>query len=304
MPKIAPTLAAARSVGAVVLLMLVPVVAVGCGGQGDAEATADTAYADRMAEQHAGDRPRASEAARAEPSQEVTAREIVYGRVGERDLTGYLARPADSTDAPGIIVIHEWWGLNDNIRSMTRQLAGRGYTALAVDLYGGRVAEEPSTARELVSSVTDDPAAARENLRAAYVYLSDQQDADRVGVIGWCFGGMWSLRTALLLPSELDASVIYYGPPVTDPTRLRTLEMPVLGHFGMEDGSIPPDTVRRFATVLDSLGVEGSIHLYDGAGHAFANPSGTRYRPDAAETAWARTLDFLARHLMREGDSS
>lgn len=304
MPTTPRSPAAVPAVRRLVLLLLVPLVAAGCGAQGDAEPDTDSAYADEMAEQHADDRPETSGAARAEPAQEVTAREVAYGRAGGRDLRGYVAHPGDSATGPGIIVIHEWWGLNDNVRSMARQLAGEGYTALAVDLYGGQVADEPSAARELVSSVTDDREAARENLRAAYTYLSDERGADRVGVIGWCFGGMWSLRTALLLTTELDATVIYYGPPVTDPARLRTLEMPILGHFGMEDGSIPPDTVRRFAAVLDSLAVTNSIHLYEGAGHAFANPSGTRYRPEAADTAWSRTLEFLAEHLTPEGESS
>lgn len=286
-------------------LLLVALLAAGCGSGEPPDAAADSAdYTDQMAEQHADDRPEPSDAALAEPGGEVVVDEVVYGRVGDREVTGYLARPEGGTGGPGVVVIHEWWGLNDNIRSMTRQLAGRGYAALAVDLYGGRVADEPSGAQELMASVMEDREAARENLRAAHAYLDREVEAERVAAIGWCFGGMWSLRTALLLPTDLDAAVVYYGPPVTDPTRLATLEMPILGHFGMEDGSIPADTVRRFASVLDSLQVPNAIHLYEGAGHAFANPSGTSYRPEAAETAWTRTLDFLAEHLKQNGASS
>lgn len=285
-------------------LLLVVLLAAGCGSAEPPDAAADSAsYADEMAEQHADDRPESSGATLAEPAGEVVAEEVVYGRVDDREVTGYLARPEGGSGEPGVVVIHEWWGLNDNIRSMTRRLAGRGYAALAVDLYGGRVAEEPSGAQELMASVMEDREGVRENLRAAHAYLDREVGAERVAAIGWCFGGMWSLRTALLLPSDLDAAVVYYGPPVTDPIRLGTLELPILGHFGAEDGSIPADTVRRFASVLDSLQIPNAIHLYEGAGHAFANPSGTGYRPEAAETAWTRTLDFLAEHLKQNGAS-
>lgn len=304
MPTTSPPTSSHVRTGTWILTVAAVLAAAGCRSGERPASEADTAYADQMAEEHADDRPEASEAALGEPAQEVAAREVVYGRVGDRDLDGYLARPEGDAAGPGIIVIHEWWGLNDNIRSMTRQLAGQGYAALAIDLFGGEVAEEPSGAQELVSGVMEDREATRENLRAAYAYLTEEVGSERVGVIGWCFGGMWSLRTGLLLPEELDATVVYYGPPVTEPDRLRILGMPILGHFGMEDGSIPPDTVRRFASVLDSLGVENAVHLYEGAGHAFANPSGTRYRPEAADTAWNRTLEFLARHLKQEGGSS
>jgi carboxymethylenebutenolidase len=194
-----------------------------------------------------------------------------------------------------VILIHEWWGLNDNIETMARRFAEQGYVALAVDLYGGEVADDPERARELTQSVEEGPAL--DNLRQARRYLAEEQRSPRVGVVGWCFGGAWSLQTALAEPDQLDAAVVYYGRLVTERDRLSELDTPLLGIFGGEDSSIPVDDVRRFESTLEELGKDAEIHLYEGAGHAFANPSGERYVPEAAEDAWEKTLVFLAEHL-------
>ncbi|MDP2529075.1 MAG: dienelactone hydrolase family protein [Candidatus Palauibacterales bacterium] len=268
-----------------------------CGGPRDARAREEGGrrYEERVASEHVGDRPTASPAARSLPHVDVADTTVTYGTVDGRALTGFLATPRDgNATGPAILVIHEWWGLNDNIRAMARRLAGEGYTALAVDLYGGRVAETADQAMELVRAV--DETAAKANLRAAYRYLVGR-GAGRIGVIGWCFGGGWSLQTALLFPDGLDAAVIYYGHLVTDPAKLAGLGVPIEGHFGAEDSSIPVKEVRRFGEILDSLGVAEHMYVYEGAGHAFANPSGTRYVKAAADTAWTRTLAFLAGHL-------
>jgi carboxymethylenebutenolidase len=258
----------------------------------------DPSYPDRMAELHRNDEPRPSPAAQIPPADAVRASEVVYATVDGAEVRGYLAQPEEVPGGrPGVIVIQEWWGLNDNIRAMARRLAGHGYAALAVDLYGGRVAEDPAAARELMQGVMSAPEGADENLRQAYAYLSGKMRAPRVGVIGWCFGGGWALRTGLLLPDRIDAMVIYYGQLVTDEQQLSTLEMPIIGFFGAEDRGIPVDTVRQFEAALDGLGKEASIHVYPGAGHAFANPSGTRYQPEAATDAWSKTLAFLEKTL-------
>jgi carboxymethylenebutenolidase len=254
-------------------------------------------YAERMATEHAGDRPVASQAATNPTAVELEETEVVYAHVGEKPVTGFLVRPADSASAPGIIVIQEWWGLNDNIRAMARQLAAEGYVALAVDLYEGEVASEPGRARELVERSMEHEAGLEENLRQAYAYLEDEQGATKIGVIGWCFGGGWSLRTALLLPERVDAAVIYYGRLVTEPQQLETLATPILGIFGAEDQGIPLEQVRAFESALGELGKPAEIHVYEGAEHAFANPSGTRYAPEAAADAWQKTLAFFAINL-------
>ena len=179
---------------------------------------------------------------------------------------------------------------------MARQLAGEGYLALAVDLYGGEVASDRDGAYALMQAAMTDPEALKDNLRQAHAYLT-AQGAAKVGSIGWCFGGGWSLQTALALPGELDAAVIYYGRVVTERDQLATLTTPILGHFGSEDQGIPIDGVREFEKLLGELAKNASIHVYDGADHAFANPSGTRYQAEAAEQAWQRTLTFFGQHL-------
>jgi carboxymethylenebutenolidase len=123
--------------------------------------------------------------------------------------------------------------------------------------------------------------------------------APAVGSIGWCFGGGWSLTTALLLPGQLDAAVIYYGHLVTDPQRLATLDIPILGLFGEQDQGIPLDGVRAFEGALKELGKDAKILVYPGADHAFANPSGRNYQPETAEKAWLETTAFLERTLTK-----
>ncbi len=248
---------------------------------------------ERMAQEHKGDEPVPTPAAQVEPGAAVETEEVAYADSAK----GFLARPAGATgELPGMIVIHEWWGLNDNIRSMARQLAGEGYLALAVDLYGGEVASDRETARRLTGSVRDNPEAAEANLRRAHAFLKEK-GAGKIGTIGWCFGGGWSLSTGLALAGQVDATVVYYGRLVTDPEELKAVQAPVLGIFGSEDRGIPVETVREFEKAMKGLGKDVRVHVYEGASHAFANPSGTRYHAEAAEDAWAKTLAFLAETL-------
>jgi carboxymethylenebutenolidase len=262
-----------------------------CGGSDD--------YADRMAHEHAGETPSATAATDGADTLAVTEEQVVYATVGGTPVTGYLVRPegAEADALPGLIVIHEWWGLNDHVRAMARRLAAEGYAALAVDLYEGRVAESADSARAILQDAMADEAGLTENLTQAYRYLGTQQRAPRVGVVGWCFGGGWALRTALALPDSLDAAVVYYGEPVTDRARLATLNVPILGLFGSEDQGIPVDRVGEMERALQELGKDAQILVYEGADHAFANPTGERYHAPAAEDAWAQTTAFLERTL-------
>jgi len=251
-----------------------------------------------MADMHADDVPRASPAALQKPAQPVHGTDVVYATVVGKAVHGYLSEPLHGKrPLPGIIVIHEWWGLNDNIRRMADQLAGEGYAALAVDLYGGQSAKDPNEAKELMSGVFKYPGAAKENLKQAYAYLHDREHAPRIGVIGWCFGGGWSLQTALMFPDQLNAVVMYYGQPADDVAALSTLRMPLMGFFGEQDMGITVQDVQAFQKALKEAKVNAEIHEYPDAGHAFANPSGVRYRPAAAADAWKRTLAFFARYL-------
>ena len=143
------------------------------------------------------------------------------------------------------------------------------------------------------------PDESRDNLRQAYAFLT-ARGSERVGVVGWCFGGNQALQAAQALPTELDATVIFYGGnPPSDAAALRPLQMPVLGLYGAEDSSIPEAAVAAFDAALTEAGVEHTFHVYPGAGHAFANPSGQSYQPAAAQDSWRRVTAFLAENLKR-----
>lgn len=255
-------------------------------------------FTEKMSEQHQNDKPVANASANTEPSLPVESQWVNYAEVDGKPVKGYLAYPKNvSNRMPGIIVIHEWWGLNDNIEMMTRRLAGEGFEALAVDLYGGETADTPEGARKLMSRAMQHKETNIDNLKQAYAYLTGTRKVPRVGSIGWCFGGGWSLQTALAMPDKLDATVIYYGQLVTDPKALKPLQVPILAFFGGQDTSIPQETINRFKTVLDSLGKSVEVKVYDDANHAFANPSGTRYNEAAATDSWQRTVRFLNEKL-------
>jgi carboxymethylenebutenolidase len=207
----------------------------------------------------------------------------------------YLSLPPGATaPVPGVVVIHEWWGLNDHVKHWADRLAADGYAALAVDLYG-QVATTPDEAMKLMNAVDDE--SALRLLRSAHAYLVSDNGvrAPKTASIGWCFGGAWSLRLAMAEPA-LDAAVIYYGRLVTDPAQLGTIKAPVLGVFANQDKGIPPDQVNAFEAALAKAGVENKILRYD-ADHAFANPSGERYDDTDAEAAWRETRAFLAANL-------
>ena len=284
----------------------------GCSGNGEAEEE----YSQQLAEQHQGDTTDATPLAEREPAAAVTADSVTYGTVNGEEAVGYLARPANpdsvaqatglssSSQLPGLVVVHEWWGLNENIKSMARLLAGRGYRVLAVDLYGGRVADRPDQARALVTEAMNDQSAMMANMRAANQYLRGQFDVPRVGVLGWCFGGTVTMRTALNMPALVNAAVIYYGQPELNPEQLEQLDMPILALFGGKDESIPLSRVDSFETALQRVDVEAEVHVYNEAGHAFANPSGDNYVASAATDAWQRTVQFLEEHLLHAGSGA
>jgi len=253
---------------------------------------------ERMAAEHKHDEPVPAAAAALPAVEGVLTQEVVYGHESGKPLKGFIAWPdAAESPPPGVMLIHEWWGLNDNIREMARKLAGEGYVALAVDLYDGQVAENSEQAEALVQKTFANRSAFESNLKQAYEFLKTSAQAPRIGSVGWCFGGGISLRAALLLPGELDADVIYYGMLVQDRDQLGKLDMPLLGFFGGRDDSIPTADVERFEKTLKSLGKSIEVHTYPDAGHAFANPSGKTYNPEAAADAWKRTLAFLQINL-------
>jgi carboxymethylenebutenolidase len=227
-----------------------------------------------------------------------TGKEVSY-KSGDETVTGMLYTPSGSGPFPGIVVIHEWWGLNDWVKEQASKLADQGYVALAIDLYRGKVADNPNTAHELMRGVPEDRAA--RDLHAAVEYLKSQSNVkkDRIGSIGWCMGGGYSLNVALAEPT-LAATVINYGHLATDPGALQKIHAAILGNFGGKDQGIPPEDVKKFEDALKKDGKQVDIKIYPDAGHAFENPNNKGgYRPDDAADAWQRTVKFLNETLKK-----
>lgn len=255
-----------------------------------------------MSREHADDTTPSGAAARSAPGREVVTETLPYAEVDEQLVYGYFVFPIDMVEPlPAVIVIHEWWGLNDGVRQMADRIAGEGFIVLAVDLFGGDSADTPTEARELMLEVVENPERANENLRQAYGFVHTTAGAPAVSSLGWGFGGGWSLNMALLFPDELDAAVIYYGQVTDDQERLRPLDMPLLGIFAEDDRGIPLEGVQAFEAALESLDKPHEIRIFPGAGHAFANPTGRNYDEAAATEAWILTIDFLRRHLVVNG---
>ncbi|HLP79262.1 MAG TPA: dienelactone hydrolase family protein [Acidobacteriota bacterium] len=207
---------------------------------------------------------------------------------------GFLARPNDTRPYPGVVMIHEWWGLNDNIKEMAKILASEGYSVFAIDLYG-EVTNNMSRAQNLSSQVRANQDEALAKMQDAVEFLREEEDATNIGSVGWCFGGGESL--VLSVNEPLDATVIYYGTLINDTRQLERIGGPVLGIFGTNDTSIPAASVTAFNKTLDDAGIERDIYLYPGVGHAFANPSGANFAPTQTRDAWFKTLRFLEENL-------
>jgi len=267
-------------------------------GSPESESQAGRDNVDAMSREHANDNTEASEAARIAPQRPIISERLAYAEVDDELVYGHFAFPADMVEPlPAIIVIHEWWGLNDNVRAMADRLAGEGYIVFAVDLFGGKVAESPEVARQLMLAVVENPEQASENIRKAYDFVNTTAGAPRIGSVGWCFGGGWSLNTAMLFPNDLDAAVIFYGQVTDDEERLREINVPILGLFGADDTGISVESVQLFEAALERLRKNYEIQIYPRAGHAFANPTGQNYNAEVAEDAWKRTLEFLGHNL-------
>lgn len=216
---------------------------------------------------------------------------------GDETVQGVLYAPPGNGPFPALVVIHEWWGLNEWIKEQASRLSDQGYVALAIDLYRGKVATTPDEAHEIMRGVPEDRA--KRDLNAAFEFLASQPNVkkSRIGAIGWCMGGGYALDLALQQPT-LAADVINYGHLATDRDTLKKINAPILGIFGALDHGITPDDVHKFGTMMDELGKKIEIKIYDDAGHAFANPNNKDgYRPVDAADAWNRTVKFLAANL-------
>ena len=223
------------------------------------------------------------------------SRSVSY-KSGDETVNALLYTPQGKGPFPAIVVIHEWLGLNDWVKEQASKLADQGYVALAIDLYRGKVATTPDEAHEIMRGVPQDRAT--RDLLAATSYLRSQKNVDpqRVGSIGWCMGGGYSLDLALNDP-KLKAAVINYGHLATDDAALKKISASILGIFGGQDRGIPVADVKKFESQLKALGKTVEIHIFPDAGHGFENPSNERYRADDAAQAWKLTVDFFAKYL-------
>jgi len=237
------------------------------------------------------------------PARPVVAETLPYAEVDEQLVYGHFAFPADMVDPlPGIIIIHERWGLDDGVRNLADRIAGQGFVVLAVDLYGGSTATDIADARDLMVRVLDNRQLANQNIRQAYNFLIESGQAPRIGSLGWSFGGGWALSAAALLPDELDAAVIYYGQVTENEEWLAPITAPVLGLFGAKDRGVTVAVVRSFEAAMERLDKDYEIEIYPDAGHAFADPGSSNYNAGAAKLAWTRMLEFLNTHLVNESE--
>lgn len=231
-----------------------------------------------------------------------------------KNNSGYLVLPENTSmqegdnettsKLPGVVMIHEWWGLNDHIKNMADELAKEGYAVLAVDLFNGKVAASPDDAMSLVTAARDNQNESNSNMVAAVDYLVslDNVDSSKIISIGWCFGGGQSLQLALSADptSPMAATVLYYGNLVTDQQQLSKINGPVLGIFGSEDQSIPVSEVNEFEQALNANNITNEIYIYEGVGHAFANPTGESFAPNELKDAWQKTIEFIDSHLKKD----
>jgi carboxymethylenebutenolidase len=218
---------------------------------------------------------------------------------GPETVHALLYNPAGSATAkhPAIIVIHEWWGLNDWIKEQAADLAAHGYVALAVDLYRGQVAEDADTAHQLSRGVPQDRAVRDLEAADTFLHANKRVDPNRIGAIGWCMGGGWALAFAVADPN-LKAVVANYGPPPTDSASVAQIHAAILGNYGGLDKGITPASVESFAADMKKAGKSIDVKIYPDAGHAFENPNNkTGYRAEDAADARSRYLRFFAREL-------
>jgi carboxymethylenebutenolidase len=218
---------------------------------------------------------------------------------GDQTVQGLLYLPTGAGAHPAIVVIHEWWGLNDWIKQQASDYADQGYVALAVDLYRGKTAGDPEAAHELMRGLPQDRGV--RDLVAAVAYLKTRKEVDaaRIGTVGWCMGGGFAAQLAVAEPS-LRAAAINYGALPTDSASLSRIHASILGNFGGKDQGIPPEDVNAFAAAMKADGKPVDVKIYPDAGHAFENPNNKAgYRPADAADAKQRMKAFFTLNLKR-----
>jgi carboxymethylenebutenolidase len=223
---------------------------------------------------------------------------------GDGDFKAFVAIPDGKGPFPAVVVIQEWWGLNDWIKENAKRFAEKGYVAIAPDLYHGKVTADPAVAGQLIKALPKDRAVRDLKAAVAKLMQMDNVAKGKIGSIGWCMGGMYSLQLALN-DDHIKACVMCYGQVVTDPAKLKSLNGPVLGIFGEDDKGIPATGVREFEKALQTAGKKvEKINIYTGAGHGFMRPNSTamknpEYREMQANDAWSQIDAFFTKSLAK-----
>jgi carboxymethylenebutenolidase len=217
---------------------------------------------------------------------------VTFKRPDGNDCNGYLASPAAGERAPGVVVIQEWWGLNDQIKGVADKLAALGYRALVPDLYKGKVTLDVAEAKHLMTNLNFGDAATQE-VRGAAQHL--KQSSAKVGVVGFCMGGALTVLAAMYV-KEADACSSWYGFPPEQAGDVKTIRTPLQLHFAEQDQSFPPEGARALEAKLKEGNVPFESYWYN-AGHAFFNEKGPNYNPECAKLAWDRTVSFFEKHL-------
>jgi len=226
--------------------------------------------------------------------------QVSFTRPDSKTLEGYLAEPANADSAPAVVVIQEWWGVNDQIRGVADRLAAAGYRALVPDLYRGKSTVEAEEAHHLMSGL-DFGDAASQDVRGAVQFLRAR--SSKVGVTGFCMGGALTLLAVAAAP-EIDAGVVWYGCPPLEYIDAAKIRAPLLAHWATQDEFFPIATIDKLQAKLSEAGVSYDFHRYL-AHHAFANETAvgprripqTQYDPVWSQQAWDRTFRFFGRRL-------
>ncbi len=265
-----------------------------CGGDDEAATPASPEAANG---QPAAAGPANGSAASEAEARPVDSETLPYADIDDRLVYGHFAFPSDMIEPlPAVIVVHDWWGLNDDTRAAANRLASYGYMVLAIDLYSGDVVDDIEDARRKRIPVIENPQHVEANVRQALTFL-EVAGTPKTAVLGWGFGGRWSLNAAMWFPEDVDAAVVYYGQVTNDDEVLQLIEGPVLGLFGRRDRSVTSETVSAFEEAMQRIGKDVTIHTYPDAGHAFADPARPTFDAETTADAWRRTAEFLATAL-------
>ncbi len=223
---------------------------------------------------------------------------VTYPGVDGVTLNGYLAEPEEEGTYPGILLIHEWWGLNEGITTLADALATEGYVVLAVDAYRGEVTSQIPRAIILRTTTPQEQIFADVDAGFAYLQSLPNVNTEKLASMGFCFGGGESLQLGMRKSEDLALTIMYYGSVVTDLDSLRPLTESdgALGIFGEEDQQIFVEDVLEFEAAMNTLNIENEVTIYEGVGHAFLNEENYD-ESDAAGEAWLQTLAFLEREL-------